>query len=493
MKNITQLLFASIVMGMISCHTHDEFLSPHQEVTVDFDSTLVTVLENEDEEIIQLSFNRITTKNGVLILAIPDATQSRFTTEPPISNGQIILTVGQNQESATLKIKPVNNSLSDGNLEFTVSVTSTTAGFTVGARNSVSMNLQDDEAPVQGKEVTANFIQATSTVAENGIAGTCSITFSEKLTGPGSVEISLASTTAVYGIHYTTIPVATNGKIILLPAIGESKTNLTIIPVDNSTLAGELKITLAITGTSGAILKGSELNHSIIITDDELTNRPKGYESSGGSWELKKTFEYDAMGRVKYVNLETSTPTTSRHTETYFYNGDGTILKINTYPQIDRLFTWANERITKSETIDHGLVKAYIDYDYDIQGNVSGTANYFRQPDGQFKLGFITIYLYFVDGNLYKSQTYIPDGSDELLLISTRTYDQYLDAENPFPMVDILPTVKTQTKLPSVYIVEENGVTLTYTLTYEFREDGLVSKRFASRANTTETTHYLYY
>jgi hypothetical protein len=180
--------------------------------------------------------------------------------------------------------------------------------------------------------------------------------------------------------------------------------------------------------------------------------------------------------------------------ETYIYDTDGRIQKINTYPKIDIVYTWSDNRISKSESIDNGVVKEYIMYDYDDNGNVSGAVVYFRQPDGQFKLGFSIIHLYFLDGNLYKSLTYIPSaGPEEYTLISTRTYDQYIDAANPFPMVEILPTVKTQTKLPSIYILEENGVTLNYSLTYEFGENGLVSSRMASNGNQSETTLYLYY
>jgi len=494
MKNsIIQIFFALFVTGSISsCHDHDDFVSPlREEVRVGFDSTTVAVLEKEEQKIIQLSFDRKTTRNGVLTLSVSDATQSRFTMEPAVSNGQIVVNVEENQQSVTIKIKPVNNSLHEGSLEFTVSISSTTSGFTIGDRKSVLIKLYDDEM----MEVKANFVQGERTVAENAIAGkTYSISLSEKLTQSGSIDISLQSAKAVYGTHFRTIPSASDGKVILTPAIGESQATITVIPIDNSIISGELEITLTITGATGAITKGDKLNHFVTIIDDELINKPKGYESSGGGWALKKIYEYDAVGRIKYANIEKSTPATSSHTETYYYDNDSRIQRINRYPQIDVLFSWSHNRIVKSETIENGTTKEYIEYDYDANGNVSGTANYFRQPDGQFKLGFLNIYLYFFDGNLHTSQTYIPAaGSEELILISTRTFDQYIDRENPFPMVDILPTVKTQSKLPSIYTVEENGLTLSYSLTYEFRGDGLVLKRIARGANSSEITQYLYY
>jgi hypothetical protein len=68
-----------------------------------------------------------------------------------------------------------------------------------------------------------------------------------------------------------------------------------------------------------------------------------------------------------------------------------------------------------------------------------------------------------------------------------------MDAANPFPMVEILPTVKTQTKLPTVYRVEENGLDILYNVSYEFRSDGLVGKRLATSTSDNEVVAYNYY
>jgi hypothetical protein len=65
--------------------------------------------------------------------------------------------------------------------------------------------------------------------------------------------------------------------------------------------------------------------------------------------------------------------------------------------------------------------------------------------------------------------------------------------ENPFPMVDILPTIKSQHQLHTSYRVEENGVDIHYNLLYEYRADGLVDKRTASGPGGKETAVYLYY
>jgi len=496
-KSINKILFALFVLSIdISCDDNeDSGTSPNEKTSVEFDSTEVIIHENEELKIIRLSFKNPASTNGLLTLSVSNSVQTRFTAEPALLNGRISLNILEGQRSAIVKIKPENNSMEDGNLEFSLTISETSPDFIIGTRDSISVRLLDDDSNSPGQQSVANFIVADKNLPENNIEGrTYTIQFSEFLAAPGSIEISIESPLAVYGTHFYTVPDARNGKIILSPVTGEGQTALTVIPIDNSIITGELDIFLAITGTTGPIVMGTVLNQAVSIADDELFNKPKGYEINGGNWRLKKIYEYDEQGRVKYVNTEKSTPATSNRRETYIYDTDGRIQRINSYPQVDIVFTWSDNRITKSESVNNGIVNEYILYDYDVNGNVSGEAAYFRYPDGQYKLGFLTTYLYFLDGNLYKSMTYTPnEGSDEYTLKSTGTYDLYIDAANPFPMVEILPTVKTQTKLPSIYTLEENGVTLSYRLTYEFREDGLVSGRIANNGYITETALYLYY
>ena len=189
-------------------------------------------------------------------------------------------------------------------------------------------------------------------------------------------------------------------------AAGTNVVSFKVVPIDNATINGEYQIEFNISQTSTNIRKGTKLTESFKISDDELSNMPKGYEIAAGSWGLKETREYDALGRVFKVHIESATPEKRSHTKTYFYASTGELEKINLYPGTDEVFTWQNGRIIKSEEIRNGVVKSYIEYDYDDHGNVSGTVNYYLQEDGQFAVGVLFGYLYFADGNLYKSFSY---------------------------------------------------------------------------------------
>jgi hypothetical protein len=135
-----------------------------------------------------------------------------------------------------------------------------------------------------------------------------------------------------------------------------------------------------------------------------------------------------------------------------------------------------------------------MEYAYDDAGNVGGVVSYYLQENGAFEKGMFTIYLYHLDGNLYKSLTY-QDGNnpEEPVLLRTMTYENYLEKSNPFPMTEILPGVNPQPNLAGSYRVEEIETDLSYQLVYEYRPDGLPGKRIATAANDTQTAVYHYY
>ncbi|MDX1700731.1 MAG: hypothetical protein R3250_08945, partial [Melioribacteraceae bacterium] len=165
----------------------------------------------------------------------------------------------------------------------------------------------------------------------------------------------------------------------------------------------------------------------------------------------------------------------------YSYDGDGNILSIITddfYGEQKVNFYWKDGKLEKSEEYTDNELVSYSLYDYDTAGNIGGKAVY--QPDqaGEFKENFIYVYLYFTTGNLYKQQIYYHSENDvDYSLISTRTYDNYLDKTNLFPVNEIIPGIMTQKNLPGLYRIEENGSDLTFIFTYEYSEKGFAIKR----------------
>lgn len=83
------------------------------------------------------------------------------------------------------------------------------------------------------------------------------------------------------------------------------------------------------------------------------------------------------------------------------------------------------------------------------------------------------------------------NGLENVSLISTVTYENYLDIENPFPL-EILPNFNSQPKLPGTYREEANGNNFLFNFTYEFDSQGRPLKRTASSDKGSEVTTYSY-
>lgn len=481
-------------LGFISCDNTDEDSLLFSKTIIQFDSTDLQLNENDGEQLIRLSLNKPALQSGSVQVKVETDQASRFVTRPATVNGTIEISIIPGQSFATFKVTPVDNTTSDGNLDVEFSLLSASDGFQLGNRTQLSATLVDNDTTVPF-ETTANFAAAEGRINENNADGQpLFIQFAKALETEGGIEISLSSQKAIYNTHFITTPPAINGKITLHPALGSPSISVLINPINNAVITGDMEVTLTISGTSGSIKTGDNAIQLISITDDELYNKPKGYAIGAGLWSLKKTYEYDEMGRVFKVHIEGATPAADNHTDTYFYDSQGRIERINSYPEIEKVFHWTDGRISKSENIEFGIVKQYTEYDYDPMGNVSGIANYYKQPDGSYKMGLLITNLYFTDGNIYKSMVYSTVGdTEEHVLVSTTTYDGYLDSENPFPIVDILPNLKTQSRLPSTYRIETNGHDILYRLTYKFGENGLVSKRYATYGTQVETATYFYY
>lgn len=359
---------------------------------------------------------------------------------------------------------------------------------------AIAMACTDDQdfTPPAAQAVVITAVSTTLHIDENGDAATIAFSLSRIPKVDGILSITLDN----MGARLITEPLS-NGREVQLPIIkGQQHLSFRVVPVNNNEVDGNIAAKInfvAVTpgfvisqpGTIDVLLFDDDL-----LTDPHLADKPKGY-SIGGPLGFRKTYSYNELGLISEVLIESGM---SVRRDTYFYDDAGRISRINAYPEVDRMFIWEGDRIIKSENIESGVLKSYTEYDYDARGNVSGTANWFRQPNGEYVQSFVIVYLYFDDNNLYKSLYYVPvTDSDEMMLLSTRTYDNYINAENPFPMVDILPTVKTQHKLPGTYREEGNGVDLRYELEYDFLPDGRVTRRHASNGTQVETVEYHYY
>jgi hypothetical protein len=349
-----------------------------------------------------------------------------------------------------------------------------------------------DEIPVETRAV-ASFATGGTTLAETATGpAVVTVRLSRPAKGEGKVVVTIVSNRMN---AFVTDPQSPNGELVLNAAIGDSVLYFKVQPLNDDLVGGHVSASFSIASAEGSIETGSELGHALTIKDDELSLKFMGYESTGSGDVVRRVYEYDAKGRISKVNWETETHAPSKRsgTETWFYDENDRLIKINKYPGRDVHYAWDIGKIWKADEYQDGTLVQYTIYSYDMYGNISGATPYYRQADGSFRLGLFSVFLYFTDGNIHKSLTYTQEGEEDPVLVSTRTYDNYIDVNNPFPMVEILPNVRSQTKLATSYRVEENGFDFLHAVTYEFRADGLPGSRIATAAGVSETTVYQYY
>lgn len=485
---LNTLLIIAVASLSAACNDDNQTPVTGTPISIGFEQTAMTFAENSGTTTINLPLGRPAPANGYVVIEVNNPNVNAITTDPVINDRKLTLPILSGSSSTSFAITPVNNQILDGTKTLTFTIKSVSAGLSIGTGKSITITITDDEQAVR-----VDFLTTESIIREDGSSdGRITIALSAPATATGQLAISLLSEDAVYGEDYTSIPPAIKGIVTLAVTPGAEQMEMHIVPIDNTRIGGTKHVAAIMTEATGVVTLGTKTGHGVTIKDDELDGVSKSYATGGGQWGQRKYFVYDAQGRIAKVLWEQYTPAYTGGSYSYQYDG-AQLSKMISSDGSETIYTTVSGQIVKSEKFKDGILKQTKVYGYDPAGNVGEMAVFDRQPSGEMAMSLIFVYLYFTDGNLYKQLTYNPNGEDEPVLISTRTYEHYLPQENPFAMVDILPNVITQRNLPGMYRVEENGFDITYTMNYEFDSNGRVRKRTAASSAGTDVTVYNFY
>jgi hypothetical protein len=480
----------ALVGTMLSCKEEINEPSPVIPLTVQLKQNTWTLPENGATEVIDLLLNKPATKTGSVTISLQSSDLSQFIVEPTASNGKLTLPIEVGAETISFKVSSIDNGVLDGNKTLAITATQVSEGFVLGGNVSGTLTRTDNESPV-----TISFAAPSIIIRENASdALQVIVNFSGPAVVNGAIEVNLSNGDFVYGQHYSTNPEAQNGKLLLPVTVGTTQASFEIRPVNDALVNGDRLVQFTLANTPAGFVKGDQSNYAVKITDDELSAKAKGYQIFAGNWRYNRLYEYDQNGNLSKVTWEQYTPSFLGGTYNYEYVA-GKLHKMVENANRETYYLWEGDRITKTEQYTNGVMTQYMQYGYDDAGNIGEVAIFNRQPDGEFLMSFLNVYLYFTDGNVYKKMVYVPtpEGAEDFALIRTDTFDHYLDQENPFPMVEILPNVKSQSKLPTSYRTEANGKDILYELSYEFDDDGKPLRRTASFPGGSESATYLYY
>ncbi len=485
----TKYIFALALVGLISsCEEDSQQPIRTATSTIQFEINALTDSEKSTGKTIGLKLTTAAPANGYVVIDVQAPNMSTVTIQPSTIDGKLTLPVTAGSSSASFTLTPIDNTLLDGPRTVTLTITKVSAGLTIGTSKVMTITITDDEQAVQ-----AEFLTTSSTLRENETPATkLTVALSAPAPGSGQLLVSLQSEDATYAEHYTTEPAAVDGIVTIPVAAGADRVELRIIPINNDRVNGTKHVAAIITAATGAITLGTKTGHGVTIQDDELDGVSKSYATGSSQWGTRRYFAYDDHGRISKVTWEQYTPAYIGGTYRYIYQGDQ-LEKMVSSDGSETLYTYANGRIVKADKYKNGILKQTSMYGYDPAGNVGEVAEFYRQPSGEMKLGMLFVYLYYLDGNVYKQLVYDPNGDEDPTLISSRTYSDYLDQPNHFPAIEILPNQPAQSKLPGSYRLEENGNDIQFTFTYEFDADGRMRKRTASSSSNREVTVYSFY
>lgn len=486
-----------VMAGIFACQK-DEIETPPPSGTapavVQFGAD-VTMAENAGPKEIKIQFNKAAFRAGTIAIEVTADLPASFQTTPALKDGMLEILVAKGAQFASFTLRPVDNTAVDEDRIVTFEITDATEGFEIGTKESLIATIVDDESPAGPAK--ANFSPASGSLSRNQAGGIdITIVFSELLRTDGKVSLKLNG--AAFEERITTEPVLNgNGRLELDVQAGAAAVSFAVMPVFGASWDGDKTITFVITATEGGIVKGTQLSFELSLAGEApASGRPKSWESIGGNWRFKETYEYDAAGRIAKKHWEKETPAFSQGTTTYQYAGNGLIEKVIYYPTREEVFIQESGRIVRSETISNGVKIAYSEYAYDVFDRLNTQVEYHRQPSGEYLQDFSYVYQYENNGNITKQLTYTRQAnSGEPVLHSTRTYGAYTyTSPNPFPMVEVIPGVVMQHHLPGTFRMQENGADILYTIRYDYDSGGtLPVRRYISGGGTSEVTDYEYY
>lgn len=489
MKRQVKFLLAFTITGVLWACEDNETQSPQGIASVQFQASELVIAEDNEGKVITVQLSERAINSGELNVEV-SSLDDDFVIEPEPVDGVLSLTIPIGADAVAFTLTPQDNAVIDGDEIITFTLVSVSEGMIIGGNKLLKATIADNEIPA-----TANFLLNAGSIRENNNEGAeVVVSLSGVAPGEGTLTLSLVSDEISYGTDFITEPVAINGKVILPVQTGVNHVSFKLLPVDDKLFNGERNISLVIDQANGAISKGQSDTHNLVITDDELSTKTKGYTIEGGGWGYSREYSYNEDGSLAVITWEKNTPAFSSGTYEYFYDAEGKVIKVVDSPFHYNVYTWDEERIVKEERFKEGVLVKYTLYGYDQAGNIGEVAVHYKQEDGSFPLSLLFVYLYHNDGNVYKRLAYSPiQGTDDYSLLSTYTYEHYLDIANPFSMVEILPNVHSQPNLPQTYRVEEGGKDILYQFTYEFDENGRPTKRVASSSVGNEVASYHYF
>jgi hypothetical protein len=267
LKTLTQisLIALAAVAGLTSissCKKDD----PEPPVEAAFGADEQVVVEG-NQITITIGLERPALSDGTVTVTLAGTAMytEDYNTNPSGNTGSFEVRFEEGAERGQFTVQTVNNEIFKGDLEIELTISDPSNNFKIGARNSMTLVIEENES-----QAVATFQTATASVAEDAASGiTVAIPFTQAAKGSGTLTISLGSVNATYGTHYTTLPAATGTAVTLNVADGATGSSLTLVPIDDSFFHENYVVVAEITSTTGSVRAGTNKKLTVTIQEDE--------------------------------------------------------------------------------------------------------------------------------------------------------------------------------------------------------------------------------
>lgn len=149
--------------------------------------------------------------------------------------------------------------------------------------------------PSQPTVVKTQFSGSEFSLSENAGETSYELRFSTATSKQESLVLSFTSPTAQYGVDFTTLPAAENGKIQLSVEAGKQSVVFKVIPVNNNIKNGARELQFTITA-EGSIKPEGRTNAKIILADDDAATKASvAFAQANGSITEGQTEGYVAQ------------------------------------------------------------------------------------------------------------------------------------------------------------------------------------------------------
>ena len=300
-------------------------------------------------------------------------------------------------------------------------------------------------------------------VNENEGARKVIIEFDQPAVADGEIELRLH---LQEGLNIQTQPEAVEGIITLSIEKGDEDASFSLLPADDEIIKGMKNLSVTFGNMSAGFRKAHNNGLSIIVVDDELKGKAKSY--SGPNYILEYIYRDD--GKIAETNL---TADWWIENNIYQYTASGNIQKIISDSGFNKSYYWERGKLVRSEESSDEMIYYYSLYGYDDAGYISEKTDFSYDPTLEdYVPSYHYRYTYNAEGNLYRRLGYTNDAeTGEYRLVSTETFDDYLDKPNPLPLNDIVPGITAQKNLPGTYRLQTTHNRL-YNYNYTFDPEG---------------------